>query len=133
MKKKEDSFTASNLISLLKSFTKVEMKQIDKFVHSPFHNNRNEVSRFYDRIKSYFPGFDNREFQKEKIYSKLYPGGKYKDDVIRRLSSNLFKLAEEYGAYKTFRNVRFDYNKYLLEFHLSRSEEPLYLKQQNKT
>jgi hypothetical protein len=130
---KTDSFNQSSLIKLLKSLSAPEIKEFDKFVRSPFHNNRGDVTRFFEVIKNYYPGFDGAEFRKEKVYSVLYPGEKYRDDVMRRLSSNLFKIAEEYGAYKSFRNDRYEFNRHLLEFHFLKGVDSLYLKQQKKT
>src|SRR5437773_7442006 len=110
---KHDSFQNSSLVQILKSLTVEEMREFDKFVHSPFHNNRSEVTRFFDEIKKYYPDFENKDFSKEKVYSKLYPGKKYRDDVVRRLTSNLFKAGEDYCSYKMYRKDPMDYNKYL--------------------
>ena len=128
-----NSFTSSNLIRLLKSFTKEEIKELEKFIISPFHNNRNVVTRFFLEIKKYYPAFEHKDFSKEKVFTNLYPKEKYRDDVIRRLSSNLFKLCEEYGAYKIYRQEEFNYNRYLQEFHLTKSIDPIYLKHQKRT
>jgi len=63
----------------------------------------------------------------------MYPGKKYRDDVIRRLSSNLFKLAEEYGAYSIFRGKKLEYDKSLIEFYTARPAIDFTGKQIKKT
>lgn len=132
-KPRMNSFTSSNLIRLLKSFTKEEIKELEKFIISPFHNNRNVVTRFFLEIKKYYPAFEHKDFSKEKVFTNLYPKEKYRDDVIRRLSSNLFRLGEDYIVYSAAKKNKTDYNKNLLEFYSSKSSKNLFYKQQKKT
>lgn len=131
--KKEDSFRTANVITFLRKLDKDEIKEFDKFVNSPFHNNRAEVIRFFDEVKKFHPEFSSKVFSKENIFKKLYPGEEYRDDVIRRLSSNLFKLGEEYGAHKNFRENKFDFEKNLLEFYFSKNAEKFFPKQLKKS
>lgn len=113
-------FSSGNLISNLKVFTKDEMKELEKFVSSPFHNNRSEVTRFFLYIKNYYPAFAHKDFTKEKIFTALYPGEKYRDDVIRRLSSNLYKLTLDYIAYKLFKEDEFEQKKNIAKYFSER-------------
>src|SRR5687768_5079127 len=130
--KAQNSFQSGNLIQFLKVFSKEEMKELSKFVSSPFHNNRSEVTNFFEVMKKFHPDFDQPAFTKENIFAALYPEKKYQDDVIRRLSSNLFKLAEEYAAYKNFKKDRFDYEKNLLEFYFFKNADKFFWKQHTK-
>ena len=127
--KNQNSLQSGNLIQLLKAFSKEEMKEFGKFVSSPFHNNRKEVVFFFEEIKIFYPDFNQHNFSKEYIFSLLYPGKKYQDDVMRRLSSNLFKLAEEFAAYKIYISDRFDFEKNLLEFYASKNIDKFFWKQ----
>lgn len=126
-----DSFKNSNLIQLLMSFSREEKIEFSKFVHSPL-NPRSEAARYYDELKKYLP-FYKKSFSKESIFEALYPGKKYKDDVIRRLSSNLFKLAEQYIAYRSFKNDEYENKKRLLEYYSVNSLDPLFRKQMSST
>ena len=125
----QNSFTESNLILFLKNFTKEEMREFAKFVNSPFHNNRSEVILFFDELKKFYPEFNSSELSKENIFTKLYPKQKYKDDVIRRLASNLFKLGEEYGSYKVFNENFFEKEKSLLKYYASKNADKFFWKQ----
>src|SRR5258706_14034499 len=91
---KNNSIQEINIIRILKTFTGDEMREFGKFVNSPFHNNRSEVRRYFSEIKRFYPSFQQSNFSKEEIFSRIHPDKKYRDDVIRRLSSNLFRLAE---------------------------------------
>ena len=114
---------------MLKIFSKNEIKEFEKFVYSPFHNNRSEVSRFFESIKKFYPGFDREEFTKENIYSELYPGRKYRDDIMRRLCSNLFKLGEEYIAIINFRKDKYLRGKKILDYFLSKNADKFFNRQ----
>ncbi len=126
-------FPGSSLINLLKTFSKTEMREFGKFVHSPFHNNRSNVSELYDIINRFYPLFSHRDFSKENVFTMIYPGSAYKDDIMRRLTSNLFKLAEEYLSYQNFRKEEINTNKNLLEQYTERDISSLYMKQYKKT
>ena len=69
--KGQSSFLKSNIIQLLSIFSKEEMKEFEKFVKSPFHNNRAEVTRFFDSIKKFYPDFNQKEFTKENIFLRI--------------------------------------------------------------
>lgn len=127
-----NSFVNSSVIQLLSSFSKDERAEFGKYVHSPF-NPRKEVSRFFDELKKFFPSFKKPGFSKENIFAKLYPGEKYRDDVIRRLSSNLFKLAEEFIAYKMFMEDEYEKKRRVLEYYSYRYDQTFFSKQASKT
>lgn len=130
-KVKRDSFKQSNLIKLLSSFSKEEKTEFSKFVHS-YNNPRKEVARFFDELKKFFPSFENSNFSKEHIFSGLYPGLPYRDDVIRKHTSNLFKLAEDFIAYKMFRKDEYEQRKRILEYYSEKFDENLFTKHAEK-
>ncbi len=123
-----DSFRNSNVIQLLGMFSKEERAEFGRFVHSPF-NSRSEVARFFDELKKYFPAFQKKSFSKENIYKTLYPGTKYRDDVMRKLSSNLFKLAEDYIAYKMFREDEYESKNRVLQYYSLKNNDHFFWKE----
>ena len=132
-KEKKDTFANSNIFKTLSTFSKSELRAFDKFVSSPFHNNRSELIPFWKEIKKFCPAFAGEEFTKEKVFSSICPGQKFRDDVIRRLCSNLFKLSEEYLAYDFYRKNAFDFDKSLLEQYFIRDLDRLYNRQLART
>ncbi len=91
----------SNLILLLKTFSKNEMKEFDKFLRSPYFtegkNIRHKIlQNYFLELKEFYPEFTAKQFNKESIYIKLYPGTKYNDGIMRKLNSDLTKLAERF-------------------------------------
>ncbi|MBK9334408.1 MAG: hypothetical protein IPM96_18870 [Ignavibacteria bacterium] len=52
---------------------------------------------------------------------------------MRRLGSNLFKLGEEYAAYKNFRMDKFAYEKSILVYFCSSNADKFFLRQYERT
>ena len=95
----------SKLISLLKSFSEYEIKHFRQFIDAPFFNKEGKyVLRFYNEVRKYYPEFTNSNLERKNIFEKLYPGKFYDDVIMRKLSSSLQRLAEEYLNYVYFRS-----------------------------
>jgi hypothetical protein len=120
------SFSKSNIVQLLRMFSQDEMREFEKFIRSPFHNNRSDVIRYFEMLRKFYPEFTHKDFTKEKIYSMLYPSEQYKDDVMRRLSSNLFKLGEKFAAQLISGKNEFNYEKNLLDFYSIKNEDKFF-------
>ncbi len=123
----------SNIFTVLKTFSKAEVREFDKFVRSPFHNNRSELIPFWEEIRTKYPDFATDKATGETIFSNIYPGRKFRIDVLSRLCSNLLKLSEEYLAFKFYRKDEFNYNRNLLEQYYQRDLDKSYNKQFDKT
>ncbi|MCC6866386.1 MAG: hypothetical protein IT280_09540 [Ignavibacteria bacterium] len=102
-------------IEILRTFNDTELKQFTEFVNSPFHNKSSKSKKLLDLLKNFAPSYDDKKLSKEYIYSKLYPGKKYNDVVLRILFSDLLKLSEEYLSYKNFVKSEFNVQLHLLE------------------
>ena len=85
-----------NLISLLREFSKEEVKKFETFLDSPYHNKSKKLLQLYREIKKYYPAFSNKKLTKEYLYKKVNPSLKYHDSTIRDLMSGLLKSAEEF-------------------------------------
>lgn len=119
----------TRLIGLLRTFSKQEINEFGDFVNSPFHNKRTMVSKFYEQIREYYPGFNDPLMTKENIFKKMYCKEKYNDDLTRNLISHLFKLAEEFLAYKAISEDTFIKKKYLLRELTEREQFRIFEKQ----
>lgn len=90
----------SKLIKLLKTFSASEMSEFEKFVDSPYFGHGRNLSDFFKCIKQYFPDFDQAEFTARNIFLKLHPGKdsalRSSENIIHKLSSELFKLGKEF-------------------------------------
>ncbi|MBS1495166.1 MAG: hypothetical protein JST55_16790 [Bacteroidetes bacterium] len=82
----------SNLIKVLSSLSKEELKSFEDFVASPYFNKKPSVVSLFKELKKYYPEFKDEALTKEKIYSKLYKGKAFNDGVLRNQMSELYKL-----------------------------------------
>ncbi|MEO8446889.1 MAG: hypothetical protein ABI528_05305, partial [bacterium] len=86
----------SNLINLLSTFSKEEMKRFGLFVNSPFYNREKILIKFVSVLIKNHPEFGVEEMQKKKIYASILPGKAYNDALMRNTVSDMLKLAEEF-------------------------------------
>ncbi len=93
----------SNLIPVLKSFSKDEIKEFEKFLNSPFFGCAKFVLKFYKVLIKYYPVFNEDDIKKEKIFGIVYKDKKYNDALTRRIISDLIRYSEEYMTYKNFK------------------------------
>ncbi len=93
----------SRLIKILQAFTPEELKDLRKFIETPFFNKEGSyLLRFFDEVKKSYPEFTGEELEKEKLFKKLYKGKEYSDATMRKLSSGIIKLAEQFLRYRAF-------------------------------
>ncbi len=90
----------SKLITLLKTFSKEEMKEFEKFISSPYFSSGRNLKPFYNAIKKYHPLFNSIHFTAEKIFKKLYPEKKYdmkkSPHLLRVIVSEMVIMAERF-------------------------------------
>jgi hypothetical protein len=115
---------SSKAIDLLKTFSEEEFRKFGLYVSSPYFNKENIQVKFYGLLKKYYPEFDNRNFDKEKIFSKLYPDKKYNDGVMRNILSGTLELAGNFLAAENILNNGFNFNLSLMrELSLRKMEK----------
>jgi len=105
----------SQLAAILRSLTKEEFKEFGRFVHSPYFNNRDEVSRYYDALKEHYPLFRSDKLNEENLFSKVYPGKKFSGVMMRKVFSLTTNLAMSFFAFKSFEDDKLGYNVKLLD------------------
>lgn len=105
----------SSLIEAFKTFTPKEIKEFTEFVASPFFNKNVNVIKLFDVVKKNYPDFDETKIEKEKVFSKLFPGKPYKDSTLRLLMFYLYELVERFLGYQKFQNDPFRSKDILLK------------------
>ncbi|MEO8447827.1 MAG: hypothetical protein ABI528_10050 [bacterium] len=92
--------TDTKLISLLKQFSLDEMKELEKFIASPYFCRTRDFNPLYKILKKYFPEFSDKELNNESVFTKLYPGKKYEgiksDNILKTLFSDMHKVCKEF-------------------------------------
>jgi|GEM_PF-3706505 len=116
----------SKLISIIKTFSKVEFKEFEKFISSSFFSTGRNLKPLYNALKKFYPSFESPKFSSENIFSMIYQNSAYNAVLIRRLYSDMTKLAETYLAYKGFVNTEIEKELFLLEEYNKRRAENLF-------
>ena len=101
------------LIVLLQSFTKYDLNAFDKFIHSPFHNENQDMIRLFEIIHPIIRQNssikkENDLLSKDKIWIKLFNDRKYHDEQMRRICSDLLKKCYSFLIYKNISSSELD-------------------------
>lgn len=86
---------SDKLLSLLNSFSKVELNRFRKYLLSPYLNEQPDAVQLFDFLNATIRKADSdvTELTKLAVWKTLYPGRKFDDAHLRRLSSDLSQLA----------------------------------------
>lgn len=111
--KHNQGLSENNLIRILRTLSKDEWKEFEKFVASPYFNRGRNHIQLLNALHEFYPSFDKEVLTKESLYAKLFPGKSYKDSVMKSMLSRLDEMAEEFLIHAAFRK-----NEHLLRERL---------------
>lgn len=98
----------SKLIRVLRSLSKAEMKELEKFISSPYFSTGRDCKLIFDILKRSWPEFSGVQMTKAFVYEKLYPGKSYGDkrskSILSTLSSELYGLVLKFLTYSGLKN-----------------------------
>lgn len=100
---------SDKLITLLKSFQKQELNRFRKYLLSPFFNENTSLIDLYDLVDQHIRRYsttelDTPELGKKEVWTKLFPNKIFNDTQLRRLCSDLGKLALDFLAHQNYTN-----------------------------
>ena len=93
----------SRLEQLIAQFNKKELKNLKKFVASPYFNSQQGLSE----LLSYCIANPTPIFDKEAAYKTIFPAKKFNETDFRLHKSYLYRLIEQYIAYEEIRENAF--------------------------
>ena len=89
----------SNLVSILRTFNKKEVRELRKWLHSPAHNQRQDVIDLYEYLMAGQHLFVDKFLAKDRAFHAAFPDRDFNDDEMRQTMHFLFKAVEEFLAY----------------------------------
>lgn len=89
----------TRLYSLLESLTTKEIKQVKKWLASPFFNQRQDVIDFFEYYLAHKTR-PQKAFDKQVIFKQLYPQQAYEDHKLRMVFSLLKRQVEQFLVYQ---------------------------------
>lgn len=87
------------LFQLLRTLSMAERQQFGEFLHSPFHNKREDCRRLWAALEGIK---DGQLPGKERLYQKSYPQSPYDDQRFRLLQNALLRLLESFLVLREF-------------------------------
>ncbi|MCB0728582.1 MAG: hypothetical protein KDD00_14060 [Ignavibacteriae bacterium] len=92
----------STIPEMLKSFSPEDFKKFDDFLRSPFFNKSSTLIRLYSILKNYYPGFEDDQVEKQKIWGELFETKEYNYGVMKNLIHDLKKLILKFMTIEEF-------------------------------
>lgn len=106
------------LFQLLRTLSKAERLQFRDFLHSPFHNNREDCRRFWAAIEGLKEG---KLPEKERLFQQSYPKSPYDDQRFRLLQSALLELLESFLVIRAFGQNKLEQELLLIKEYRKRN------------
>ncbi len=104
----------SKSVDLLHILSQREFKKLGEFLSSPLHNKNRRLVELYGILEEYHPDFACEEFTKQMLHSRLFPGENFRDNMMRKVLSELAAKILEFLAYINFTQDRLEQNKHLI-------------------
>lgn len=89
----------SHLVATLKTFSKKEVRELRKWLLSPFHNTRDDVVELFEYLTAGTHLEEEKFLRKERVFSKIFPGEPFDDAKLRQTMHFLLKTVEEFLIY----------------------------------
>lgn len=89
----------SQLIDIIKTFSRDEMGELRLFVRSPYFNRTNlseKVIALFDLIEKDYPDYSSSKLNKENVYSTIFPGEKVIEGKLDKTMSALTKVIKKF-------------------------------------
>lgn len=86
----------NNIFTILRGFSSKELKRLELFLNSPYHNKSEKIVKLFNEIKKYHPKYTSDDLTNEYLSRRINPGLKYNDATMRSLLSVLFVCIEEF-------------------------------------
>ncbi len=91
----------SVLTEIVRSLQKKEIRELNKWLQSPSHNQRQDVVRLFDYMVKYLP-LSDETVKKEAAWKNIFPSEPYDDAFMRQVMYFLLKAIEEYLVFTDF-------------------------------
>ncbi len=90
----------SRLVEVFKILDKKDLRNLEKYVNSPFFNTRKDVIDLFSYLRKLHPFKKDKGLHREEIYTALFPNTVYDEKLLGYAFSFLFKNIKGYFAYQ---------------------------------
>ena len=121
------------IIDLLREFSNEEMKSMELFLNSPYHNKSKKLKLLFIEIKKFYPSFTNVMLTNEYLIKKISPSLKYNDSTFRNLIADLQILIEKFLTVEQVFVIKYDQDIFLLKSLIGKNQSKLFETHLRKT
>lgn len=114
---------SKKLITLLDTFSKIDLKQFHKFIHSSYFNENEEIRQLFGIILNDLQMQNDKQLiinKKQQIWGQLFRQKKYNDAYLRKLCYELGQLANMFLIIEAQKKERVHKDIQLLEIYKER-------------
>ncbi len=111
------------LWNLLSEMAPEEFSSLSFFLDAPVFNSNDHLNRLFDLLRQNLDKKETDPPAKAMVWKKLFPGKPHNDPYLRRLCSDLYRLARQMMAYRRFEQSAWLPASILLETFLEPSAE----------
>jgi len=104
----------TKLSEILLKLTKIEFRNLEEFLQSPFFNKNQNILKLYYIFKENYPQLSSGMLVQTEIFKQIFPKEKFDDVKSRKLISNFTKLVEQYLVILELENNKVNTNIILL-------------------
>lgn len=115
----------SVLSEIVRSLSKKEIRDLQKWLQSPAHNQRQDVVRLFDYLTKTLTNSDESA-EKEEAWRVVFPSQPYDDAYMRQVMYFLLKAVEEYLLFIDYTSDRVQYQIGLARIYRRRKLEKAY-------
>lgn len=115
----------SVLTEIVRALDKKEVRELNKWLQSPAHNQRQDVIRLFEFLVKNLPNGDEAA-EKSKAWKAVFPTQPYDDAYMRQVMYFLLKAIEEYLVFEEFTRNKAQYQIALSRIYRKRKLEKAY-------
>ncbi len=112
----------STLVQLFYSLSRKERNQLELFVHSPFHNQHQQVTALFHYLNALSTPSE-KDLAKPAVFAHLFPGESYHDGKLRHVLSYLLKVMEDYITWQELQSRPVMPEFLLIDYYRNRNLE----------
>lgn len=103
------------LIQILPTLSKKEMTRFREFVHSPYYNKHEEVRELVCYLWRLYPGYDEKNCDRRRIFRELFPKKKHDQPRLAILFTYTIRLLQQFLAVENAAEYEVDQHLNLLQ------------------
>jgi hypothetical protein len=128
-KNRKEKMYKTSIVKILKNLSKTELRELGKFVQSPYFNSRAEVVQLYDALTQSLDAPPS-VYDKEKLFAQIAPTSRAYDDAqMRQWIHQLLKVIKAYFVQKEIEDNKTDYQLLLAKAFRKRGMDDFFEKE----